>query len=164
MRALSLGTSVSIGLRFLGQPSLRKHGTTIPALLWVILWTNVVVKGRKKIYLDLKTTMMLWRGFLLNHERVDLKMIMKQYWLLGFENDEAIARNGCEKEDLKIWKKQIFISWFNVFFSWSVFNESNPFIYSKEMKNGRWVVKNGGWEFLVRMVDGNFWHRKGNGR
>ena len=21
------------------------------------------------------------------------------------------------------------------------------------MKNGRWVVKNGGWEFLVRMVE-----------
>ena len=25
-------------------------------------------------------------------------MITKQYWLLGIENDEVIARNGCEKE------------------------------------------------------------------
>ena len=60
--------------------------------------------------------MMLWRGFLLNHEKVDFKLIMKQYQLLGVENDEVIVRNGCEKEDLKIWKKQIFISWFSVFF------------------------------------------------
>ena len=60
--------------------------------------------------------MLLWRGFLSNHERVDLKLIMKQYWLLGVENDEAIVRNGYKKEDLKIWKKQIFISWFCVFF------------------------------------------------
>ena len=42
------------------------------------------------------------------------KPIMKQYRLLGVENDEAIVRNDCEKEDLKIWKKQIFISWFSV--------------------------------------------------
>ena len=114
--ALSLGAGVSIRLRFPGQLSPRKHGTTIMALLWVILWTNVVVKGRNKICLDLKTTMMLWRGFLPNPKRVDLKPIMKQYWLLGVENDETIVRNGCEKEDLKIWKKQTFISWFSVFF------------------------------------------------
>ena len=114
--ALSLEIGVSTGLRCLGQPSPRKHGTTILALLWVILWTNVVVKWRNKICLDLRTTRMLWGGFLLNHERVDLKLIMKQYWLLGVENDEAIVRNGYEKEDLKIWKKQIFISWFCVFF------------------------------------------------
>ena len=62
----------------------------------------MVIKRRNKICLDLKTTMMLSRGFLLNHERVDFKLIMKQYWLLGVENDEAIVRNGCEKEDLKI--------------------------------------------------------------
>ena len=89
---------------------------TIPALLWVILWTNVVVKGRNKICLDLKTTMMLWRRFLLNHEKVYFKLIMKKYWLLGVENDEAIVRNGCEKEDLKIWKKQFFISWYSMFY------------------------------------------------
>ena len=29
-------------------------------------------------------------------------LIMKQYWLLGIENDEVIVRNGCEKGDLKI--------------------------------------------------------------
>ena len=46
-RALRLGIGVSIGLGFPGQPSLRKHGTTMQTLLWVILWTNVVVKGRK---------------------------------------------------------------------------------------------------------------------
>ena len=62
----------------------------------------MVVKGKNKICLDLKTTMMLYIGFRLNHERVDLKAIMKQYRLLGVENDEAIVRNGCEKEDLKI--------------------------------------------------------------
>ena len=55
-----------------------------------------------KICLDLKTTMILWGRFLLNHERVDLKLIMKQYWLLSVENDKAIVKNGCEKEDLKI--------------------------------------------------------------
>ena len=60
--------------------------------------------------------MMLWIRFLSNHERVDLKLIMKQYWLLGVENNEAIVRNGYENEDLKIWKKQIFLSWLNVFF------------------------------------------------
>ena len=60
--------------------------------------------------------MMLWKGLQPNQERVDLKPIMKQYQLLGVENDEAIVRNGWEKEDLKIWKKQIFISWFSVFF------------------------------------------------
>ena len=114
--ALSLGTSVFAGLGFLSQPRPRKHGTMIPALLWVILWTNMVVKGRNTICLDLKTTMMLWRGFPPNHERVDLKLIMKQYWLLGVENDDAILRNGYKKEDLKIWKKQIFISWFSIFF------------------------------------------------
>ena len=73
--ALRLGTSVSTGLGFPGQPSSRKHGTTTPSLLWVILWTSVVVKGRNKICLDLKTTMMLWRGFRLNHERVDLNRL-----------------------------------------------------------------------------------------
>ena len=26
---------------------------------------------------------------------------MKQYWLLNVENDEAIVRNGCEKEDFE---------------------------------------------------------------
>ena len=114
--ALSLGIDVFAGLGFLGQPSPRKHGTTTLALLRIILWTNVVVKGRNKICLDLKTTMMLWRRFQPNHERVDLKSIMKQYWLLGVKNDKAIVRNGREKEDLKIWKKQIFISWFSVFF------------------------------------------------
>ena len=112
--ALRLGTVVSTGLGFLGQPNPRKHGRTMQTLLWVILWTKVVIKWRNKICLDLKTTMILWGGFLLNHERVDLKLIMKQYWLLSVENDKAIVRNGCEKEDLKIWKKQIFISWFSV--------------------------------------------------
>ena len=58
--------------------------------------------------------------------------------MLGVENDEAIARNDYEKEDLKIWKKQIFISWFSMFFLIS-FNEFEPFIYSGETKNGRWV-------------------------
>ena len=57
------------------QPNPRKHGRTIQTLLWVILWTSVVVKGRNKICLDLKTTMMLWRGFRLNHERVDLNWL-----------------------------------------------------------------------------------------
>ena len=113
---LRLGTGLSAGLGFPSQPNLRKHGRTIQTLLWVILWTNVVVKWRNKICLDLKTTMMLWKGFRPNHERVDLKPIMKQYWLLGVENDEIIVRNGWENEDLKIWKKQIFISWFSVFF------------------------------------------------
>ena len=60
--------------------------------------------------------MMLWEQFLLNHEKVDFKLITKQYWLLGIENDETIMRNDYEKEDLKIWKKQIFILWFTVFF------------------------------------------------
>ena len=82
--------------------------------------------------------MMLWEEFLLNHEKVDFKLIMKQYWLLSVVNDKAIVRNGCEKEDLKVWKKQIFISWFSVFFSMN-FNESEPSIYSREMENGRWA-------------------------
>ena len=72
------------------------------ARLWEILWTNVVVKWRNKVCLDLKITMMLRGGFLLNHEKVEFKLIMKQYWLLGIENDEVIARNGHENEDLKI--------------------------------------------------------------
>ena len=114
--ALRLGAGVFAGLGFPGQPNPQKHGRTMQALLWVILWTKLVVKWRNKICLDLKTTMILWGGFLLNHERVDFKRIMKQYWLLGVKNDEAIVRNGWEKEDLKIWKKQIFISWFSVFF------------------------------------------------
>ena len=100
--ALRLGIGVSVGLGFPGQPNPQKHGRTMQALLWVILWTKIVVKWRKKIRLDHKTTMILWGEFLLNHERVDFKLIMKQYWLLGVENDEAIVRNGCEKEDLKI--------------------------------------------------------------
>ena len=154
--ALRLVTGVSAGLGFPGQPNPRKHGTTMQALLWIILWTKIVVKWRNKICLDLKTTMILWGGFLLNHERVDFKLITKQYWLLSVENDKAIIRNGCEKEDLKIWKKQIFISWFSVFFfSWWVLVESGPSIYSGETKNGRRVVENGGWEFLVRLVAGN---------
>ena len=62
----------------------------------------MVIKWRNKICLDLKTTMMLLKGFRLNHERVDHKPIMKQYWLLGVKNDETIVRNGWEKEDLKI--------------------------------------------------------------
>ena len=111
---LGLGTGVSAGLRFPGPPNPRKHGRTMQTLLWVILRTKVVVKWRNKICLDLKTTMTLWGGFLLNHERVNFKLIMKQYWLLSVENDKAIMRNGCEKGDLKIWKKQIFISWFSV--------------------------------------------------
>ena len=82
--------------------------------------------------------MMLWEEFLLNHEKVDFKLIIKQYWLLGVENDEPMARNVCEKEDLRFWKKQIFISWFSVFFSMS-FNESEPSIYSRETENGRWA-------------------------
>jgi len=45
---------------------------------------------------------MLGEESLLNHEKVDFKLIMKQYWLLGVENDEAIMRNGCETKDLKI--------------------------------------------------------------
>ena len=113
---LRFGTGISSRLGFPGQPNPRKHGRTIQALLWVILWTKVVVKWRNKICLNFKTTMILWGGFLLNHERVDFKLIMKQYWLLSVENDEAIVRKGWEKEDLKIWKKQIFISWFSVFF------------------------------------------------
>ena len=60
-RALRLGTVVSAGLGFPGQLSPRKHGTTTQTLLLVILWTNVVVKGRNKIFLDLKTTMTLWK-------------------------------------------------------------------------------------------------------
>ena len=115
-RSLSLEIGVSTGLRFPSQPSPRMHGITIPALLWVTLWTNEVVKWGNKIILDLKTTRMLWEESLLNHKKVDFKLIMKQYWLLDVENDEAITRNGCGKEDLKIWKKQIFISWFSVFF------------------------------------------------
>ena len=138
------------------------------ALLWVILWKNVVIKWRNKICLDLKTTMILWGRFLLNHERVDFKLIMKQYWLLNVENDKAIVRNGCEKEDLKIWKKQILISWFSVlfflflfffFFSWWVLDESDPSIYSGETKNGSCAVENSGREFLVRLVVGNGRHR-----
>ena len=109
-RSLSLEIGVSTRFRFPGQPSPRMHGITIPALLWVTLWTNVVIKWRNKVFLDFKTTMMLWEEFLLNHEKVDFKLIMKQYWLLGIENDEVTTRNGYEKEDLKIWKKQIFIS------------------------------------------------------
>ena len=81
-RSLSLEIGVSTGLRFPGQPSPRMHGITIPALLWVTLWTNVVIKWRNKVFLDFKTTMMLWEEFLLNHEKVDFKLIMKQYWLL----------------------------------------------------------------------------------
>ena len=82
--------------------------------------------------------------------------LFEQFWLLSVENDEAIVRNGCEKEDLKIWKKQIFISWFSVFFfSWWVLDESGPSIYSGETKNGKYVVENGSWEFLVRLVAGN---------
>ena len=100
--------------------------------------------------------MMLWEEFLLNHEKVDFKLIMKQYWLLSVENDKAIVRSGCEKEDLKIWK-QIFISWFSVFFffSWWVLDESGHSIYSGETKNGSCAVKNGSLEFLVRLVAGN---------
>ena len=75
------------------------------AMLCEILWTNVVVKWRNKVCLDLKTTMMLWGDFLLNHEKVKVKIITKQYWLLGIEDDEAIVRNGRENKDLKIWKK-----------------------------------------------------------
>ena len=52
----------------------------------------MVVKWRNKVCLDLKTTMMLLKGFLLNHEKVELKLIMKPYWLLGIGNDEAIAK------------------------------------------------------------------------
>ena len=37
------------------------------------------------------------RSFLLNHGNVRFKLIMKQWWLLGIKNDEAIVRNGCEK-------------------------------------------------------------------
>ena len=143
---LRLGTGVSTGLGFPSQPNPRKHGKTMQALLWVILWKKVVIKWRNKICLDLKTTMILWGGLLLNHERVDFKLIMKQYWLLSVENDEAIVRNGCEKEDLKIWKKQIFISWFSMFFfffPWWVLDESRTSIYSEETKNGRCVVENG---------------------
>ena len=135
---MNLETGVSTGLSFLGQPSPRIPGTMIPTLLWVILWANGVIKWGNKICLDPKTIMMLWEEFLRNHEKVDFKLIMKQYWLLSVENDEVIVRNGCEKEDLKIWKKQIFISWFSVFFSMS-FNESEPYIYSWETENGRWV-------------------------
>ena len=97
-----MGTGVSAGLGFPGQLSPRKHGTAMQTLLRVILWTKVVVKWRNKVCLDLKTTMMLLIGFWTNHGRVDLKLIMKQNWLLGVENNEAIMRNGCEKEDLKI--------------------------------------------------------------
>ena len=82
--------------------------------------------------------MMLWEEFLLNHEKVDFKLIIKQYWLLSVENDKPMARNVYEKEDLRFWKKQIFISWFSVFFKMS-FNESEPSIYSREMENGRWA-------------------------
>ena len=46
---LRLGTCVSTGLGFLGQPNPRKHGRSMQALLWVILWTKVVVKWRNKI-------------------------------------------------------------------------------------------------------------------
>ena len=46
-RALRLGTGVSAGLGFPGQPSPRKYRRSIQALLWVILWTNAVIKGKK---------------------------------------------------------------------------------------------------------------------
>ena len=59
MGALSLGTGVFAGLGFPSQPNPRKHGTKMQTFLWVILWTNMVVKGRNKICLDLKTKMML---------------------------------------------------------------------------------------------------------
>ena len=28
----------------------------------------------------------------MNHEKAEFKLIMKRYWLLGIENDEAIAK------------------------------------------------------------------------
>ena len=127
----------------------------IPALLWVILWTNVVIKWRNKVCLDLKTTMMLWGGFLLNHEKVDFKLIMKQYWLLGVENDEAIVRNDYE-EDLKIWKKQIFISSFSVFSWWASVNPNLLFIAK------RWRMVDGyvRWEWWMRIFgDNGRWER-----
>ena len=40
-------------------------------------------------------------------------------------------------------------------FSGRVLDESGPSIYSGETKNGRWVIENGGCEFLVRPVDEN---------
>ena len=66
----------------------------------------MVVKGRNKIWLDLKTeheaiSVARCSKRITNLERVDLKRIMKQYQLLGVVNDEAIVRNGYEK-DLKI--------------------------------------------------------------
>ena len=57
------------------------------AMLCEILWTNEVVKWRDKVCLDLKTTMMLCGGFLLNNEKVEFKLIMKQYWSLGDESE-----------------------------------------------------------------------------
>ena len=93
---------MSTRLGFPGQPSPRKHGTAMQTLLRLILWANAVIKGRNKICLDLKTAMMLLIGFRPNHGRVDLKLIMKQNWLLGVENDEVIVRNGYGKKDLKI--------------------------------------------------------------
>ena len=147
MRSLSLEIGVSTGLRFPGQPSPRMHGITIPALLWVTLWTNVVIKWRNKVFLDFKTTMMSWEEFLLNHEKVDFKLIMKQYWLLGIENDEVTTRNDCEKEDLKFWKKQIFISWVSVFFL-DKFSMNPALLFIVE----RWRMVDG----YLRMADENF--------
>ena len=90
---------------------------------------------------------MLWEEFLLNHEKVDFKLIMKQYWLLGIENDEVTMRNDCEKEDLKIWKKQIFISWFSVFFL-DKFSMNPTLLFIVE----RWRMVDG----YLRMADENF--------
>ena len=47
------------------------------------------------------------------------------------------------------------------FFFLDGFNGSGPSIYSKEMKNGSWMVKNGGRDFLVRTVDENGRRRMG---
>ena len=128
----------------------------------------VVVKWRNKICLDLKTTMTLWEGFLLNHKRVDFKLIMKQYWLLSVENDEAIVRNGCEEKDLKIWKKQIFISWLNVFFFFLflldefLMNPALLFIVERRrmvVVQSRMAVENFWWDWWLGMVDGNGRHQ-----
>ena len=62
-RTLRLGTGVSTGLGFPSQPNPRKHGKTMQALLWVILWKKVVVKWRNKICLDLKLQWYCEEGF-----------------------------------------------------------------------------------------------------
>ena len=115
------------------------------------------------------------RRFLLNHGNVRFKLIMKQWWLLGIESDEAIARNGCEKKDLKISKSRSSFHDSMCFSWWVSMNPNLLFIAERWRtieryvrwewwigifcKNGRWewwigiFGKNGRWECLA--LNGN---------